>query len=76
MECPNKNRFCFVCGLLAPQKKSRNLTKYVIEGFEGYFLCNYNPYLWYAPDVICDYCRRALEGWREKKGIDPLHKIK
>lgn len=76
MDCPNRNRFCFVCGLLAPQKNRRDLTKHTIEGFEGYFLTAYNSYLWYTPDVICDYCRRCLEEWSEKHTSGPAHKMK
>lgn len=76
MDCPNRDRFCFICGLFAPPKNRRDLTKHTIAGFEGYFLTAYNPYLWYTPNVVCDYCRRGLEGWNEKQEVDQRHTMK
>lgn len=64
MECPNRNFFCYVCGLFVISKYKRNITKSVVESFEGYFVATYIPNLWYVPEVVCDYCYRGLIGWK------------
>lgn len=59
-ECPNRNSFCYVCGLFTPSKHSRNFTKTAVKGFELYFLRPFQPNLWYTPQIICEYCYRCL----------------
>lgn len=73
MECPNKNKFCYVCGLFAPPKHLRCINTSVVIRFEEYFVVSYVPNLWYVPEVICDYCYRCLNGY--KSGSD-VHKMK
>lgn len=63
MNCPHKNCFCYVCGLFSPKTHARNITPLIIEALEGYFLMKYRSELWYVPEIICDYCHRALCGW-------------
>lgn len=76
MECENRNSFCYVCGLFAPAKHRRNISKQIVEAFEGYFVMAYRPNLWYVPEVICDYCHRSLLGWSAKthrpKYVQPI----
>lgn len=76
MNCPNRNRFCYVCGLFAPAKHNRNITNKIITAFEGYFKIAYVPNLWYIPEVVCDYCHRSLSGWNNKthrsKFVQPM----
>lgn len=62
MECPNRNKFCVVCGLFVPLKKSRKVSKKFVENYEKYFLINYIPNVWYVPEVACDYCYRCIIG--------------
>lgn len=76
MECPNRNSFCYVCGLFTPTKHSRNLTRTIVEAYEGYFVTTYRANLWYVPDIVCDYCHRSLSGWKNKthrsKYVNPI----
>ena len=60
MQCPTRNNFCYVCGLFAPRKKLKNITKTVVNSFQRIFKTAYVPYLWYTPEVVCDYCYRNL----------------
>lgn len=73
MNCPNRNHFCFVCGLYGPTKNFRNITRSVVTGYEGYFVVAYVPNLWYVPEVVCDYCYRGLVEW---KGHNSKHHLK
>ena len=47
MQCPTRNNFCYVCGLFAPRKKLKNITKTVVNSFQRIFKTAYVPYLWY-----------------------------
>lgn len=58
--CPTRNYFCFICGLFTPKNHSRPLTRTVIEAFEKYYIRQFEPSRWYMPEIICDYCRRAI----------------
>lgn len=60
MQCPTRNNFCYVCGLFAPSKNLKNITKTVVNSFQKIFKTAYVPYLWYTPEVVCDYCYRNL----------------
>lgn len=60
MQCPTRNNFCYVCGLFAPSKNFKNITKTVVNSFQKIFKTAYVPYLWYTPEVVCDYCYRNL----------------
>lgn len=62
MECPNRNKFCVVCGLYVSLKKSRNITKTFVKSYEKYFLVNFPLKQWYVPEVACDYCYRCILG--------------
>lgn len=62
MECPNRNKFCVVCGLFVPNQKSRKITKTFVECYEQYFLINFVPKVWYQPEVVCGYCYRGILG--------------
>lgn len=73
MECSNRNHFCYVCGLFAPTKHMRNISKSFVNAFEEFFVISYVPNLWYSPEVVCDYCYRALMG---AKCVKNRHKLK
>lgn len=73
MECPIRNHFCYVCGLFAPEKYLRNISKSFVNAFEEFFVISYVPNIWYAPEVVCEYCYRGLMG---TKSVLNRHKIK
>lgn len=60
MECPNRNKFCIVCGLFVPLNKGQNITKAFVDMYEEYFLINMVPKAWYIPEVTCNYCYKGL----------------
>lgn len=60
MHCENKNSFCFVCALWTPRSHAHNITKQTIGSFEFVYRLPYIPERWYVPEVICEYCYRAL----------------
>lgn len=62
MECPNRNKFCVVCGLFVPLNKIRKITKKFIECYEKYFLVNFTAKVWYVPEFSCEYCYRCIYG--------------
>lgn len=72
MDCPNRNLFCYVCGLHTPPDKSRFITKTVVKGFEKFFIMPFLPNKWYAPEKICDYCRRSLSAIASDDKRHPL----
>lgn len=62
MECPNKNKFCVLCGLFVPKNKSRNVTTTFLKKYEEYFFINFPQNFWYVPTVACEYCYRCMNG--------------
>lgn len=66
MNCPNRNNFCYVCGLFAPQTHMRSITKNTVMAFEACFFISYVLNLWYTPETVCDYCYRYLNGLKSK----------
>lgn len=59
MECPNRDRFCMLCGLYTPKSHMRPITPSFVKGYEEYFKLKYSPNL-YVPQIVCDYCYRAI----------------
>lgn len=68
MHCPNRNHFCYVCGLFIDANHKRPLSKAALKGFTQTFSVNFVPYLWYTPEVMCDYCYRNLIGKSKTQG--------
>lgn len=60
MKCPNRNKFCVVCGLFVPFNKKQKITKAFVDKYEEYFLINMVPNTWYIPEVACNYCYKGL----------------
>ena len=61
MECPNRDRFCLVCGLFTPKDRQEKITDLVMATYKSYF----NVKLvkkWYIPNIMCSTCRRGLDG--------------
>lgn len=59
MKCPNRNKFCIVCGFFVPPNKKRNITKGFVNCYESYFVLNLLK-SWYVPEIVCDYCYRGV----------------
>ena len=76
MQCPNRNNFCYLCGLFVSPKYSRSISKSFVEGFEGYFVMFYVPNLWYAPEIVCYYCYRAMVAWKYDENKRKKYRIK
>ena len=59
--------FCYVCGEIFPKRSKKHCLSNCIRAAEAYLYYFEMPVgdqdkRW-APHVICDYCRRTLEGW-------------
>lgn len=75
MHCPRRNKFCFVCGLFVANSCG-NITKAVVKAYEGYFKRPYVHNLWYAPEVVCNYCLRCFYAWNKKRKMEAMHILK
>ena len=62
MECPQRNKFFFVCGLFTPKSKQRTFTPLLIAKFCSFFKSEYKCDQWYAPSIVCLTCERELAG--------------
>lgn len=71
--CPNRNKFCYVCGLFTAAKNSRNLSDTIIKLYETFFDTKYLPNPTYAPEIICGTCRLGLSAWEKD---DKDHRMK
>lgn len=64
--CPNRTRFCFVCGLFAPTSHNRKITDSLEKAFFAYFKLNVVQ-KWYKPNVVCLACHKFLLEWIKHK---------
>lgn len=66
MECPNRNKYCFLCSLLITNKRKNNNIQYHIERYESHFVAfdiiKYEGEKWFVPNVMCEGCARLLRG--------------
>lgn len=64
--CPNRNKFCFVCGLYAPSGHNRSISKNFEEAFTNYFKLEL-VHSWYKPNVVCITCSSDMLSWNKNK---------
>lgn len=72
-KCPNKNKFCFVCGLFTPKNKSRAVSKSFKLAYTKYFNKKIRNKIWFIPEIVCSYCYSGLMTWLPLSTTDKEH---
>lgn len=69
MNCPNREKFCILCGQFAPVGYKSVITDLWRAKYESLFVIVNCPRDWYVPNTACETCRRAVDSDRvgEKK---------
>lgn len=65
--CDNRNKFCFICGLLVDQKHRVKLknNKTLVDGYNDFFKLKYaTSDRWYEPEFACTECSLKFKTYK------------
>ncbi len=72
----NKNRFCFVCGLMCSVKsRSSRFTENFQKSYKAYFGIIPEPKQDFIPDFACKSCFTRIENWHNGTKMLKLFKV-